>query len=131
MIQEFIDRFMDKKDDLRAVFAEKHPEDYIDIVRAIVNLLHDPSDYRSIDPARIHQIDYGEGFSGALIFVIASSGYQPDQFWYTMVDYGSCTGCDALLSIRGYGHEKPTDEQISDYMTLALHILQKMKKITY
>lgn len=128
MIQEFVDRFMEKKSEIAAVFSAKHPEEYIDVVRAVVSALHDPNSYRSIDPNRIHQIDDG-AYHGTLVFVIAENGYQPDVYWYVKVNYGPCSGCDTLLAISNYSDEKPADTQVNDYMTLALHIVQGLKKM--
>lgn len=45
------------------------------------------------------------------------------------VGYGSCSGCDTLEAIRDYSSEKPTPEQVKDYMALALHIVQGLKKM--
>ena len=45
------------------------------------------------------------------------------------VGYGSCSGCDTLEGIRHYNDDKPTEEQVRDYMTLALHIVQGMKRM--
>lgn len=128
MIQEFVDRFMAKKDDISAVFTERHPEEYKDVVCAVVEALHDPDIYDSIDPSRIHQIDDGS-CQGTLVFVIGGSGYQPDDYWYVKVGYGSCSGCDTLQGISGYSDEKPTAEQVAEYMTLALHVVQGLKKM--
>jgi len=43
--------------------------------------------------------------------------------------YGSCSGCDTLQAIQGYSDESPSDEQVKDYMELALHIVQGLKKM--
>ena len=60
------------------------------------------------------------------MYVIGGTGYQPRDYWYVMVYYGSCSGCDTLQAICGYT-DKVTDSQVADYMTLALHILQGIK----
>jgi len=123
MIQEFVDRFMEKKDEIKIVFAEKHPKQYKDVVRTVVAALGG-----SIDPDRIHQIDDGD-YQGVLVFVIAATGYQPNDYWYVKISYGSCSGCDTLQNITRYSDEKPTENQIVEYMTLALHIVQGLKKM--
>ena len=129
MIQSFVDRFMARKDDLRRTFGEKHPDSYIDVVRAVVDAVRGPkySD-DGMDPTRIHLIDDGD-YQGTLVFVIGEEGYQPNNYWYVKVYYGSCSGCDTLQSIRGYRDEPITEEQIDEYMTLALHIVQGLKKM--
>lgn len=128
MIKEFVDRFMEKNPELRAVFTEAHPEDYKAVIKAVVSILNDGNDYGSIDPERIHQIDDGD-YQGTLVFVIAATGYQPSDYWYVKVSYGSCSGCDTLEAIRDYSDDKPNEEQVRDYMTLALHVVQGLKKM--
>lgn len=132
MIKEFVDRFMEKKNEISSVLKEKHPGEYKDLVKIVVQALHDPEEYYgSIDPNRIHQIDDGD-YQGTLVFVIAECGYQPDNYWYVRINYGSCSACDTLMSIRDSSEdedEAPTEEQVKDYMTLALHIVQGLKKM--
>ena len=128
MIQKFIDRYMGRKGELKALFASKHPEDYKSIVQAVVKVLHDESDDECPDPERVHEIDDGD-YQGTLVYIIGATGYQPSTYWAVMVNYGSCSGCDTLESIRHYSNETPTDDQVNDYMTLALHIAQGIKPI--
>jgi hypothetical protein len=127
VIQEFVDRFMAKKPELEAKFREAHPSGYIDIVKAAIEVVT-TAEYNDIDPSRIHAIDDGD-YQGTLLFVIAAKGYQPSDYWSVFVSYGSCSGCDTLQAIHDYGSEAPTDDQVSQYMTLALHIVQELKKI--
>jgi hypothetical protein len=126
MIQEFVDKFMAKKEELEKVFSEKHPEEYKEIIAAVVGVIGD--EYGTPDKNRIHVIDDGD-YQGTLLFVIGANGYQPNGYWYVKVGYGSCSGCDTLQSISDYSDEPPTAEQIKDYMTLALHVVQGLKKM--
>jgi hypothetical protein len=128
MIAEFVELFMAGKPKLEAIFSEKHPDDYREIVKAVATVLNNGAEYDAIDPERIHEIDDGE-YQGTLLYVIAATGYQPSDYWYVKVGYGSCSGCDTLKGIREYSDDKPTTEQVSDYMTLALHIVQGLKKM--
>ena len=128
MIQEFVDRYIGQKDELRGLFLEKHPKDYKSIVQAVVKILAGGDYYEKPDPERVVEIDHGD-YQGTLVFVIGVSGYQPSKYWAVMVFYGSCSGCDTLQSIADYSSEPPTEEQINDYMTLALHIVQGIKLI--
>lgn len=114
---------------MRPAFAAKHPEDYLAIVREAVEMLGraEPDAYDSPDPKRISQIDHGD-YQGTLLFVIGATGYQPSTYYYAKASYGSCSGCDTLQSIRGYSDEPPTPEQVQEYMTLALHILQGLRR---
>lgn len=127
MIQAFVDRYQAREHELRARFAERHPGSYESIVKAVVELLHDPDDYGSIDPERIHAIDDGD-YQGILLFVIAASGYQPSDYWYVRVGYGSCSGCDTLEAIREEKwDDPPSTRQVEDYLTLALHVVQGLR----
>ena len=131
MIPEFIKAWDSRKHELEAAFQEKHP-DYIDIVKAVVGILDRTNEYRYPDVERIHEIDDGN-YQGVLVYVIGSNGYQPDEYWYVKVAYGSCSGCDTLEGIMSDYESNPdgtpSSEQIKDYMTLALHIIQNIKKM--
>ena len=130
MIQKFVDRFMAKKPEMEAKFSEKHPEQYLEIVKVVIEAIHDPDEYGDIDPTRIHEIDDGD-YQGTLLYVIAANSYQPADYWYVKVEYGSCSGCDTLQAINDEwdSEKKPSKEQVKDYMTLALHIVQGIKKL--
>ena len=128
MIKEFIDRFMEKKPELEAVFAAKHPDGYDAVIKAVASILKNEADYVTIDPERIHQIDDGN-YEGTLVFVIGESRDPPSTYWYVKVGYGSCSGCDTLQSISNYSSDAPTPEDVAEYMTLALHVVQGLKKM--
>lgn len=129
MIQELVNKYMANKHHIEAAFTEKHPDSYADLVRIVVSAITAENDYEdlNLDPERIHQIDDGD-YQGTLLFVIAAKGYQPDDYWFVKVNYGSCGGCDTLQGIR----ENSTDDSanaraIAAYMQLALHIVQGIK----
>lgn len=129
MIKEFIERFETNHATLRARFEQRHPSSYKDIVEAVVRAVAgpDPCDSPSVD--RIHEIDDGE-YQGTLVYVIGAAGYQPFEYWYVKVVYGSCGACDTLQAIRLAHHEdKPTTDQVDQYMTLATHVLQGLKRM--
>jgi hypothetical protein len=128
MIQKFVNRFMAAEGVLRETFAAKHPDTYIDIVKAVVSVIGEKDAYGEPDATRIHEIDDGD-FQGTLVFVIAAGGYQPNEYWYVKVYYGSCSGCDTLEGIRCYSDDPPTKKQLDAYMTLALHIVQGFKSM--
>ena len=127
MITEFTDRFIAKQAQVKAAFAAAHPENYKAIVRLVVEIIRG-DEYESPDPERIHQIDDGD-YQGTLVFVIGCGGYQPSDYWYVKVGYGSCSGCDTLESLKNYCDDPPTPEQVDGYYTLALHIAQGLKKM--
>ena len=130
MITEFVKCFMDKKRILEQRFARKHPEDYLEIVRGVVSLfdMDEGDEADTPDPNRIYEIDDGE-CQGTLVFVIGDKSYHPHNYWYVKIGYGSCSGCDTLIGIRGYSNKKPTQEEVGEYMILALHIVQAFKKM--
>lgn len=77
----------------------------------------------------IKVIDYGD-YQGTQIITFCQDVYQPtdDETYYTSVYYGSCSGCDTLQGIYNYNDEEvPSEEQLNDYMTLALHLIQNIK----
>jgi hypothetical protein len=64
---------------------------------------------------------------------IGAKGYQPSSYWCIFVGYGSCSGCDTFEAIGGYRNLHGLDGEPSDdateYWTLMLHMVQKMKAI--
>lgn len=128
MIDEFVKKWESGKAAVEDVFKTSHPEDYKEIVKAVIEILGADSDYGCPNPERIHVIDDGD-YQGTLVFIIAAKGYQPNDYWFVKVGYGSCSGCDTLESIRSYDDNPPTQEQVKDYMTLALHIIQGLKQL--
>ena len=128
MIQKFVTKFDANRDVLMDQFKSKHPDSYSDIVKTLISVLSAGEDYGFPDPDRIHTIDDGD-YQGTLVFVIAGKGYQPSDYWYVKVSYGSCSGCDTLQAIRGYGDRVPTESQAKRYFTLALHVMQGLKEM--
>jgi hypothetical protein len=128
MIPEFIARFDANRDALRAKFKERHPQSYKEIVTEVVRIVGSEDDYYAPSTERIVEIDHGS-YQGTLLYVIGAGGYQPDDYWFVRVGYGSCSGCDTLQGISGYSDDPPTDEQANDYLTLALHVAQGIKKM--
>ena len=137
MIQEIVNIYMKHKEELRKQFAEKHPEDYKEIVKMVFELIEKHSDglsYTNLncpDTSKIHEIDDGS-YQGTLLYLVPDSGYMPSGYYYVFINYGSCSGCDTLEGIRQYeGDKKPDEQQIKDYMTLCLHIVQAIKVISH
>jgi hypothetical protein len=128
VIKAFVERFDDARDKLRELFSADHPGGYDQIVRTVVEALYHEDDCNSPDPERITVIDHGD-YQGTRLFIIGARGYQPSTYWAVVVDYGSCSGCDTYEAINGYSREKPTTEQAEQYLTLALHVVQRMRQI--
>jgi len=133
MIDELVKRFMDGKSELRNQFGANEPGSYGDIVEAVVKLVTDSNGYGeyNLDPDKIRTINDGD-CQGVLLFIIRGKGYQPRDYWYVKVVYGSCSACDTFQAIRDAGDWEsnvPTEGQLNDYLTLALHIVQGLKKM--
>ena len=129
MIPEFIKRYTESKDNLALKISIAPPDNYLDLVKLVIGAITSKDEYfGKPDPARIHQIDDGD-YQGTLVFVIGAEGCQPSDYWYLKLMYGSCSGCDTLKKVRDNGTEPVTSQQVEDYMTLALHIVQGIKKM--
>lgn len=132
MIKEIIKNWEENKYKLEEYFKTTKQEEYQSyeaIVRKIFEICINVSDskYDNYDIENLHVIDDGH-YQGTVIFIIPKNVYQPSAEDYLVTDtyYGSCSGCDTLQSICGYEYEFPTNEQVKEYMTLALHLVQKL-----
>lgn len=129
MIQSFIEKFEENRSTVRKLLSEKHPGGYEDIVKIVCSAVGEEDDYASPDPNRVHRIDDGD-YQGTLVFIIGAYGYQPSQYWAVKISYGSCSACDTFQSICYSEYSDiPTEAQVNDYMTLAIHVLQGLKEV--
>jgi hypothetical protein len=133
MIKEIIEKWEKNKQVLEAYFRSTKQEEYSDyenIVRKIIELVlnTDEDSYENFDLEKLTVLDHGS-YQGTQIFIVPKKTYQPgvEEYLLTHTYYGSCSGCDTLQGICGYEYELPTDNQVSEYMTLSLHLVQKMK----
>ncbi len=119
-----------RKDALRNYFTTTNQDEYNSSYKEIlVKIFELVLTEQKVQLDSITTIDNGD-YQGTLLFTIPFDKYQPseDEYYFTSVGYGSCSGCDTLQGISDYDGELPTEEQVDDYMTLALHMIQKMKK---
>lgn len=126
MIKEFIERFDASRAALAEGFRASWPDDYGDIVKRVVEVIAGDEDYGVPDPERIEKIDHGD-YQGTLVYVVGARGYQPWDYWFVKVGYGSCSGCDTLEGIREYSSEPANEAQVSQLMQLALNVVQELK----
>jgi hypothetical protein len=102
------------------------------LVSLIVEKVLNESDdtYNKYDIENMAVLDHGE-YQGTQVFIIPKYKYQPNAYDYiiTYAYYGSCSGCDTLQGINDYSNGIPNEEQIDDYMTLCLHLIQRMKPL--
>jgi hypothetical protein len=128
MIQEIINQWEANKHKLCHYFTKNHPGSYEEIVKKIFELV-----IVGYDAKKITKIDDGD-YQGTQIFLIPKDTYQPDisNYIFTHTYYGSCSGCDTLKSIQGFqdNDNPPNQEEVQKYMTLALHLVQKLKQMT-
>lgn len=135
MIKEIVEKWEENKHKLEEYFTKTKQyeyDSYENILRKIFELviteIKDSYYHTSFDVEKMTVIDDGD-YQGTTIYLIPKDTYQPCASDYLVTDnyYGSCSGCDTLLAISGYSDEFPTKEQVNDYMTIALHLVQKMR----
>lgn len=114
MIDKFVTFFTDNKDLLASRFA-KPPEEYKDVVIAVFDLLLGEGGYK------LTETDTGSGFEGSFLYVIVA----PSETYYVRVGYGSCCVCDTMEYIK----RLPEEDRTRAYITLALHIVQKIRTL--
>lgn len=137
MIPEIVSRWDKNKNKLKHYFENTEKDKYSDyktIVKKIFELVindEEANSWENYDIGKITEIDNGD-YQGTLLYFIPKITYQPSvgDYLYTSVYYGSCSGCDTLQAIMGWEDGVPNEKQVSEYMELALHIIQKMKKLT-
>lgn len=113
--------------------TEQDKLSYEVILKAIIDEVINPFTKDNWDSSKIHTIDDGN-YQGCQLFIVPIKIYQPAPYQYftTYQDYGSCSGCDLLMSISGSrGWGVPSDEQVKEYMMLALHLLQRCRYFRY
>lgn len=135
MIKEFVSAWDTNKDKLSEYIASHKQEDY-DSYEKIVKMLFEQvinpymkaHDKATFNIEKVHEIDDGY-YQGTLLYMIPAEKYQPSYWEYvaTYVYYGSCSGCDTLLGISGYGGDLPDADQVKNYVALCLDILQHCK----
>lgn len=135
MIQKYVDRFMARKHILRKQFEKSVPNDWQPIVEGVVELIShaDPHDAwdGDMDAKNIHRIDDGD-YQGTLLFLIPEDTYQPEEYWFVRIGYGSCSGCDTLLNLVEYvDYDDPGERErvVDGLMMLALQVVQNLRAL--
>lgn len=95
----------------------------------VENILNDGANNGAWDSTKITIIDDGD-YQGTFIFLIPKKTYQPSEYEYLMtyVGYGSCGGCDTLLSIQEWDDKKITEQQLKEFMLLCKDMVCNMIK---
>lgn len=135
MIKEYIEKWNENKHLLENYFKNTPQSEYHEydkIVKKVVELIINKESYshNNLDIENMTVIDNGD-YQGTQIYIIPRKTYQPDidDYVYTHNYYGSCSGCDTLQGISDYDSGLPNDEQVKDYMLLALNIIENFKKL--
>lgn len=123
MTKELVDKFIENKESVMNELKEKQWSSYENLLK--VCLKYVSSEFFEPDLEKIHTINDGD-YQGSYLFVIPETDYQPSRYIITGVQYGSCSGCDTLQGISEYSSDAPSEQQVRDYYTLCLHIVQKM-----
>lgn len=131
MEKEIITLWEENKSKLEGYFKNTPQSGYSSytvIVEKIIELILNKGDEFEQYSTKIDVIDHGD-YQGTNLFIIHKDTYQPgiSDYLITHNSYGSCSGCDTLQSIHEYGDGLPNESQIKDYMTLSLHLVQRMK----
>ena len=137
MIKEFVTAWDKHKDELREYIQThdmgEYADDYKDLVRILFEKVVNPEmedswDHDEFNLDDLKVLDYGN-YQGTQVFILHEDTYQPDidDYVYTHVYYGSCSGCDTLLGITRYDDILPNEQQVEDLMTLCLHLLQRCR----
>ena len=136
MINAIVKQWDANKDKLKDYFATTKQEEYSDYRDIVVKLfelvikeIKDEDGYEEkFDITKMTVIDDGD-YQGTTMYIIPKDTYQPTASDYVITDnyYGSCSGCDTLLAISSYDDDLPTKEQVSEYMTIALHLMQSLR----
>ena len=136
MIKEVVQQWEENKHKLEEYFRTARQEEYSgsykQILQKIIELVvTKKDDYNNYDASKITVVDDGD-YQGTQIFLIPTDTYQPsvEDYLITHTYYGSCSGCDTLQAINSYEDDVANESQVAEYMTLALHLVQKMKRIT-
>ena len=132
MISSIIEQWENNKSKLENYFRTTDQYEYCGYKQIVEKLFElcitNADEHYGFNIERMTVIDDGD-YQGTKLFIIPKDTYQPsvDDYITTHTYYGSCSGCDTLQSICGYDYGLPTEEQVKLYMTLALHLVQKLK----
>lgn len=133
MDKEIIKRWEKGKENLREWFEMTPQSEYDSYSKVVSALIKNCLNYGDLSDDEEFSEDFDVSdhgdYQGTQIFLLHKDVYQPDTSNYYIFNnyYGSCSGCDTLLSISQYEEGIPTKEQVDEYMTLCLHMVQRMR----
>ena len=129
------DKWYENKDKLEAAImtdTKLNSCEYSYLVELIVEYILNPSietNWMKFDADKITVIDNGD-YQGTILFMIPRKTYQPsaNDYLLTYSSYGSCSGCDTLMSIQDWKDGVPTESQVKDYMALCKDLVCNIVK---
>lgn len=138
MIPDIIKKWEENKSKLEKYFKTTTQDEYQSYANIVVKIFeicfnNSEDEWDNFDIDKLHIIDDGD-YQGTQIFIIPTRRYQPCIEDYIITDtyYGSCSGCDTLMSICPYNYDKlPNKDQLKEYMYLSLHLVQKMRWLSH
>lgn len=101
---------------------------YEDIVKLLAGFLVGPGDKWE---RTFHNIDFGH-CQGMQVFLFAEDIYQPDidEIYIVSNYYGSCSGCDQLLSITCYNDVPQNEDEVNDILSLCHDIWDRIRPLS-
>ena len=141
MEKDFVDSWERHKGELKAYLEtcrQKELGSYQALVKLLFRVVINPDlKHAPYDTEKMVVIDDGD-YQGAELYILHRSTYQPyvEDYIYTYVYYGSCSFCVILQGIRSQGElwpelnedKAPSPHQVTAYMQLLLHLLQRIKR---
>jgi hypothetical protein len=131
MIKICKERWALKEKELKEKISSMSPEEIENLrYRNLVELTMDTilnCDKLELDIENIHELNKGD-YQGTLLYLIPFDTYDQYvecEYLMTYVNYGSCSGCDTLLSIIGYCVDEVTEQMVDDLVTLCRHLIMK------
>jgi len=127
MILHYVKQWEERKHLLEQWLNKNEPVSYKHIYMMLFKLVITRSERGELewDWKRFKVLDNGD-YQGNKIFILCSNVYQPElnDYIFTSVAYGSCSGCDTFQAIQ---ESEDKAERVKGYMTLALHMVQETK----
>lgn len=134
MENNFVDKWEDRKESLRLNFFKSHPDSYKEILERLISEVINPNQEDCLPSSSEIEVKSFGDYTGVEVFIIPELSVYPSTFWVTKAYYGSCSLCDSLHGIFDDSYDEdgdilpPNEKQVEGYMTLALHLLQRMKE---
>jgi len=129
MLREYTDRYVENKENIIKKIEKDKPCSYEGILTIAIEFIANDEYNELKKDNKIHTIDDGD-YQGTLLFIMPANTYQPYKYFWTMVAYGSCSGCDTIqrtLDDYGYGEERDWNKVAEEFYILGLHMIQNMK----